>query len=213
MNNVFVITAAVLVFSWLSACSTPSVEEQAAEEFTAEGLHQVRGTGFETAYVLPGANLPDYGDIQFDRFSSADVEITRTTVTGTNRRDWQMTPERQDNLAQAWANATTHAFRDYPRERGSGQRLLLQAELIRVSPGRSTTTSSVAVGSSMSANREVVNVSAEFRLLDANSGQLLAVVRDRQTIGSLQWTRAAGVDMANLFNSWAALLHTRVSGR
>mgnify|MGYP001823689101 CR=1 FL=1 len=53
----------------------------------------------------------------------------------------------------------------------------------------------------------------EFRLYDAQSGELLAVIRDRRTIGSLQWTRAAGVDIVNLFNSWAALLHTRVSGR
>lgn len=213
MNKLCKIISMVPMVLWLSACSTPSLEEQPAQEFTAEGLHQVSGTGFETAYVLPGANLPGYGDIRFDRFSSADVEVTQTTVTGTNRRDWQMTPERQDNLAQAWANATAHAFRDYPREQGSDQRLRVQAELTRVSPGRSATTSSVAVGSSMSANREVVNVSAEFRLIDTNSGQLLAVVRDRQTIGSLQWTRAGGVDMANLFNSWAALLHTRVSGR
>lgn len=85
--------------------------------------------------------------------------------------------------------------------------------MTRLSPGRSTNTSAVAAGSGASMNREVVNVSVEFRLHDADSGQLLAVIRDRQTIGSLQWTRAAGADMANLFNSWAALLHTRISGR
>ena len=205
--------ATLMVLAAISACSTPSIEEQPAEELAAQGLHPVSGTGFEAAYMLPGADLPGYGVIRFEPFGSAGVEVTQTTVTGTNRRDWQMTPEREDNLAQAWIKATAHAFRDYPREEGSDQSLRVEAELTRVSPGRSTNTSSVAVGSSSSANREVVNVSAEFRLFNDKSGQLLSVVRDRQTIGSMQWTRAAGVDMANLLNSWAALLHTRISGR
>lgn len=213
MKSFIRLIATLTVLAAISACSTPSIDEQPAAEFAAEGLHPVSGTGFEAAYVLPGANLPGYGVIRFEPFSSDAVEITQTTVTGTNRRDWQMTPEREDNLAQAWVKATGHAFRNYPREEGSDQTLRVEAELTRVSPGRSTNTSSVAVGSSSSVNREVVNVSVEFRLFDEESGQLLAVVRDRQTIGSLQWTRSAGVDMANLFNSWAALLHTRVSGR
>lgn len=213
MNKLSGFTLILLAFLCLSACSTPSIEQEPAQEFASEGLHQVKGTGFETAYVMPGANLPGYGDIQFEPFESADVDVTQTTVTGTNRRDWQITPERQENLTQAWINATDHAFRDYPREEGSDQRLRVEAELIRISPGRSMTTSPGSVGSSVSANREVVNVSVEFRLIDSGSEQLLALVRDRQTIGSQQWTRAAGVDMANLLTSWAALLHTRVSGR
>jgi hypothetical protein len=116
-------------------------------------------------------------------------------------------------LAEAWRNATNHAFADYPREEATAGTLKTEATLTRLSPGRATSTSSVAAGSASSVNRDVVNVSVEFRLRDADSGQLLAVIRDRQTIGSLQWTRAAGADMANLFNSWAALLHTRISGR
>ncbi|MEH6588010.1 MAG: hypothetical protein V7720_15735 [Halioglobus sp.] len=207
------VVATALALSILGACSTPAIDEQPAAEFAAEGLHPVSGTGFEAAYVLPEANLPSFSAVTFEAFRSADAEVTQTTVTGTNRRDWQMTAERQENLASAWSNATAHAFRDYPREESEIKRLLVKAELTRVSPGRSGSTSSAAVGSASSAMRDVVNVSAEFRLFDESSGQLLAVVRDRQTIGSLQWTRAAGVDTANLFNSWAALLHTRVSGR
>ncbi|MEP5569666.1 MAG: hypothetical protein ABJN62_17620 [Halioglobus sp.] len=206
-------TLILLGLMCLTACSTPSIEQEPAEEFAAEGLYKVTGTGFETAYIVPNANLPGYGEIQFEPFTSTNVDVTQTTVTGTNRRDWQMTPERQENLKQAWVNATNHAFRNYPREEGAGQQLRIEAELVRISPGRSMTTSPGSIGSSVSANREVVNVSVEFRLFDAKSKQLLALVRDRQTIGSQQWTRAAGVDMANLLNSWAALLHTRVSGR
>ena len=131
--------------------------------------YKVTGTGFETAYAVPDANLPGYGDIQFEPFSAANVDVTQTTVTGTNRRDWKMTPERQENLTRAWVNATDHAFRDYPREEGGDRQLRVEAELIRISPGRSMTTSSGSIGSSVSANREVVNVAVEFRLFDAKS--------------------------------------------
>ena len=213
MRKLISVRTVLLALCLLSACSTPSIDEQPAQEFAAEGLHPVKGTGFDTAYVLPEADLPSYSTVNFEAFRSADAEVTQTTMTGTNRRDWQMTAERQENLANAWSNATDHAFRNYPLEDSGAKSLLVKAELTRVSPGRSGATSSVAAGSASSAMREVVNVSAELRLFDESSGQLLAVVRDRQTIGSLQWTRAAGVDTANLFNSWAALLHTRVSGR
>lgn len=195
----------------ISACSALSIDEQPAQEFAVEGLHSVSATGFEKAYVLPGANLADYGAVVFEPFRSAEAAVTGTTVTGTNRRDWQMTPARQVKLSQAWGNATGHAFRDYPREETREQGLRVEAELTQISPGRSSNTLALTVGSASSANREVVNVSVEFRLFDEASGQLLAVVRDRQAIGALQWTRAAGVDMANLLNSWAALLHTRIS--
>lgn len=212
MNRIISVFAIALTTLGLGACSAPSIDEQPAEEFATEGLHPVSGTGFESAYVLPAANLPQYTAIEFPPFSSADVEVTQTTVTGTSRSAWIMTPEKEAGLAQAWSNATGHAFRDYPRD-GEKKVLRVESQLLRVSPGHSATTSTVAAGSSAPGSRDVVNVSAEFRIYDQAGGQLLAVVRDRQTIAALQWTRAAGVDMANLFNSWAALLHTRISGR
>ena len=203
----------LLSLALVTACASPELQEKPAEEFAAEGLHEVKGTGFASAYVLPTAQLPSYGQVNFAQMNSAEVEVTSTTVTGTTRRDWQMTAEREAKLAEAWSSATTHAFSDYPREDAESGALQVEAWLTRVSPGRSTNTSSATVGSSSSINRDVVSVSAEFRIYDAASQRLLAVVRDSQNIASLQWTRAGGADMANLFNSWAALLHTRISGR
>ena len=213
MKTVSSLTLSALLSLFLLACSTPAIDPMPADEFVTDGLHAVSGSGFEAAYVLPGADLPAYGQLDFARFDASAVEVTSTTVTGTTRRDWQITPEREARLAEAWRNATNHAFADYPREEATAGTLKTEATLTRLSPGRATSTSAVAAGSASSVNRDVVNVSVEFRLRDADSGQLLAVIRDRQTIGSLQWTRAAGADMANLFNSWAALLHTRISGR
>ena len=207
------LTFLILSLFLLAACASPELQEQPAPEFAAQGLHEVKGTGFANAYVLPSAQLPSYGQVEFAPLNSAEVEVTSTTVTGTTRRDWQMTPEREAQLAEAWGRATAHAFSDYPRQESESGALQVRAWLTRVSPGRSTNTASATVGSSSSVNRDVVSVSAEFRIYDGASQRLLAVVRDSQNIASLQWTRAGGADMANLFNSWAALLHTRISGR
>ena len=109
MNRIISVFAIALTTLGLGACSAPSIDEQPAEEFATEGLHPVSGTGFESAYVLPAANLPQYTAIEFPPFSSADVEVTQTTVTGTSRSAWIMTPEKEAGLAQAWSNATGHA--------------------------------------------------------------------------------------------------------
>lgn len=197
----------------LAACSTPEVEPEAASEFAAAGLHRVTGTGFESAYVLPQANLPAYGEVVFEPFDASGVEVSNTALSGTTRRDWQVNAESEEALVAAWRRATEHAFADYPRAGEADKRLRVTAALTRLSPGRAVNTASATAGSSLTVNRDVVNVSIEIRLLDDQSGQLLALVRDRQSVGAAQWSRAAGADMTNLFNSWAALLHTRVSGR
>ena len=95
MNRIISVFAIALTTLGLGACSAPSIDEQPAEEFATEGLHPVSGTGFESAYVLPAANLPQYTAIEFPPFSSADVEVTQTTVTGTSRSAWIMTHEKR----------------------------------------------------------------------------------------------------------------------
>ncbi|TDG13664.1 DUF3313 family protein [Seongchinamella unica] len=209
----YLLLSVLVTLPLLAACSATTIEDQPASEFSTAGLHAASGTGFDSAYVLPGANLPGYGQIRFEPFDVSGVDVSTTTMTGTTRRDWEMTAEKEKKLIAAWAGATAHAFPDYPREEGAGKSLRVEASLTRLSPGRAVNTAAGTLGSASTANRDVVNVSIEIRLFDADSGQLLALVRDRQAVGALQWTRAAGTDMTNLFNAWAALLHTRVSGR
>lgn len=198
---------------FIMGCASPALEQGAAPEFLGEGLAPVRNSGFAEAYALPGANLPGYGIVQFSPMSVADLVVTQTTMSGTTRGQWQVTPEREAGLQQTWADATARAFRDYPRAESGQGALRIDAALTRVAPGRSASTATSASGAMVQGTSDIVEVSAEFRLVDAASGQLLAVIRDRRAISSLQWTRAAGIDSVNLLNSWAALLHTRVSGR
>ena len=211
MNLLFKGACVCSVLALLVACSTPAVKDSVAPEFAAENLHPVSNTGFEHAYVLPGAELPGYASVNFLPMVSADVEIPQTTVSGTTRRDWQMTPEKEQKLATAWSDATGRAFADYPVE-GSGT-LRIGAELVRVASRRTASSAGAGVGGGFQSTGDVVEISVEFRIFDDDTGELLAVVRDRRNIASLQWGRAAGVDLVNLFSSWASLLHTRVSGR
>lgn len=202
----------LLLALFMAGCASPTLEEGAAPEFTGEGLSPVRNSGFAEAYALPGANLPAYGIMDFSPMSVAGLEVTQTTMSGTTRGQWAVTPEREAGLQQTWADATARAFRDYPRADPGQGTLRIDAALTRVAPGRTASTATSASGAMVQGTSDIVEISAEFRLLDAASGQLLAVIRDRRAISSLQWTRAAGIDSVNLFNSWAALLHTRVSG-
>ena len=197
---------------FVAGCATPSLEEGTAPEFAAEGLAPVRNSGFMEAFALPGANLPGYGAIEFSPMSVANLEVTSTTMSGTTRGQWQVTPERAAGLQDTWTRATARAFSDYPRADAGAGTLRVDAQLTRVAPGRTASTATTASGGIAQGTSDIVEVSAEFQLVDAASGQLLAVIRDRRAISSLQWTRAAGIDSVNLFNSWAALLHTRISG-
>ena len=197
----------------LNACTeAPTIKDEPSTEFAAEGLHPVKSSGFEAAYVRPDASLPFYRAVNIEAMDVANVHVTNTTAPGTMRRDWQVTAERETNLQGAWTRATDRAFASYERA-GTGDKVLrIAAALTQLAPGRTSGAGAPASGAA-GTSRDTVDVSAEFRLYDQGSGDLLAVIRDRRTIGMAQWSRAAGADMIGLFNSWAALLHTRVSGR
>lgn len=205
----------VLLFlaSVLLACSqTPTLEETPSSEFAVQGLHPVQSSGFNAAYVRPGAGLPSYKILNIEKMAVADVHVTHTTAPGTNRRDWLISPARETNLQQAWSRAMNRSFAAYSLS-GNGDKVLrITATLMRLAPGR-TSAAAGRVSGLPGTSMNTVDVSVEFRLYEQSSGDLLAVIRDTRTVAMLQWTLADGADMANVFNAWAALLHTRVSGK
>ena len=105
-------TPLILTISALAACASPSLEEGVASEFSEEGLSAVRNSGFEEAFVLPGAQLPGYAEVTFPPMDFSRLEVTQTTVSGTTRGQWQLTPEREQGLRQSWDAATSRAFAD-----------------------------------------------------------------------------------------------------
>jgi hypothetical protein len=213
MQTTLRILMALTFLTALNACSgPPTIKDEPSTEFAAEGLHPVKSSGFEAAYVRPNAGLPSYRALDIEPMDVANVHVTHTTAPGTMRRDWQVTPERETNLQGAWTRATDRFFASYARATTGDRVLRITAALTRLAPGQTSAAGAVGSGAA-GTSRDTVDVSAEFRLYDQGSGDLLAVIRDRRTIGMTQWTRSAGADMISLFNSWAALLHTRVAGQ
>ena len=58
--------------------------------------------------------------------------------------------------------------------------------------------------------------SVEFRLYDQASGELLAVIRDKRSLGAQMWGRSntvtAGADARNTLNNWSRQLVRRITG-
>jgi hypothetical protein len=115
---------ALTLLTALNACSgAPTIKDEPSTEFAAEGLHPVKSSGFEAAYVRPNAGLPSYRALAVEPMDVVDVHVTNTTAPGTMRRDWIVTPERETNLRSAWARATDRAFARYDRA-GTGDNVL-----------------------------------------------------------------------------------------
>jgi hypothetical protein len=198
----------------LSSCSSgPTLTDQASGEFSAQGLYQVQSPGFTSVYVHPDAGLPAYRTVNIEQLDLSDIEIGATTVTGTLRRDWQMTPERESSLQSVWGDAMNRAFGDYERATSGEETLRISAAITRVAPGRPTATTVGGGLQPMGSSQDVVEIFMEFRLYNQDSGQLLAVIRDSRTMISQAMSRTGPVAVQTMFRSWAALLHTRVSGR
>lgn len=201
--------SAVLV----AACSGPSFKEEPSAEFAAEELYPVRSTGFREVYARRDAELASYRKVTIEAMNARDVRIVTTGGSGGLGRDWQMTPEREQALQERWGAAAGRAFSGYEQSSDGEQVLRITSELTRVVQGMTSFTGGSAAGGSPGGSSASADIYVEFRLYDQDSGRLLAVIRDDRSIPAQQWSRTAGAGIVSVFDSWAALLHTRVSGR
>jgi hypothetical protein len=151
--------------------------------------------------------------VHIDTMVLDDIDIPTAPVATTLRRDWQMTGERASALQSIWAEAMQRAFSSYRQVGAAEPGLRVSARITRVAPGRPTATTIGGGVQPAGSTQDVVEVFAEFRLVDQESGDLLAVIRDSRTLLSVAMSRTAPVAIRTMFNSWAALLHTRISGR
>lgn len=204
----------VFVVMALAACAqAPAVDSEPADEFAAQGLHAVSNSGFQSAYVRPGSDLPAFRRVNIAALQLDNIDIASAPIGGTLRRDLQMTPERKASLQQSWAASMQRFFHAYDIS-ASGEGLLkITAQLLRVAPGRPTATTIGGGLQPAGSSQDVVEVTAEFRLYKQDSGQLLGVIRDSRTMTSVALSRTGRNSVQSLFNSWAALLHTRVAGQ
>lgn len=203
----------LILLGSLYACSSPSFKDDATGEFADQGLYPVRATGFDEVHARPDANLPGYSVVHIEPLALDATRITTTGGSGTLGRDWQMTPERETQLRTDWAAAMDQAFSGYRQAEDGGKVLQIKSELTRVIQGSKSFSATSAAGAPAIGSTDSADIHVEIRLHDEASGELLAVIRDMRTVPAPQWSRAGGIGMINLFRNWAALLHTRVSGR
>ena len=213
MSTLLRYTVGPLLAVVLAACGGPTLKEEPAGEFAEQGLHPVSRSGFEQAWARPGANLPAYRVLDLVDLHASDAQFSRTAPSGTVRAQWQMNPQLEQDLQQRWREASGRAFADYDLAGEGDEVLRITTAITRVAAWRSASSVNTAPGQSGATTMESVRVYAEFRLLDGASGDLLAVIRDQRTIPLPQWTRGGAQGLTSTFNSWAGLLHTRVSGR
>ena len=203
----------------LAACSsTPQLQEKESSEFA--GLNKVTGTGFNEAWAKPGAALDQYRIIDARPMASADAEIIQPGSSAISRvqRDWELTQERQDSLAAAWDAAIKGAATNAGLAVASdGEKVLrIDARMTRIAPSADFAQAQSAAGRTTVYTEDSGDASVEFRLVDQRSGELLAVIRDKRTLGSQMWGRSstvtAGADARNTLNRWARQLVARITG-
>lgn len=212
MRTLTPVVVLTCLLALLGACSTPTMQDQASAEFAPAQLYPVTGTGFFQAFVARDAQLSSYRSVDITPLDVSEVEIPQTLVMGTTKGDWLLTPERQQAMQKSWAEAMERAFAGYTRaEQGAGV-LRIAAKVTRIAPGRPTSTT---IGGEMlsAGSRDVVEVFVEFRLYQQDSGALLAVIRDSRTMTAVAMSRSAPIGLKMMFESWAALLHTRIAGK
>ena len=198
----------------LPACTqAPVIQDEPASEFVSEGLHAVSGSGFQSAFVRPGANLSAYRRVNIGTLDLDNIDISSTPMSGTLRRHWQMTPQRKASLQQTWSAAMQRFFHAYEITASGDGVLRITAQLVRVAPGRPSATTIGGALQPVGSSQDVIEVTAEFRLYKQDNGQLLAVIRDSRTMISVALSRTGESSVHSMFNAWSALLHTRVSGR
>jgi hypothetical protein len=203
----------LLVLGLATACTTPVMEDKASGEFATQGLYPIRHSGFAEAHARRDAGLAKYREVDIQALDVSEVDIPNTVVAGTLRRDWEMTPQRQAALQQAWAQATGNAFSSYTKAVSGKGVLRIAAKLTRIAPAMATATTVGGALQSPGSSRDAIEISVEFRFYDGGDDSLLAVIRDSRTMTSVAMSRTAPIAMTLMFDSWAALLHTRVSGR
>lgn len=210
MKNILRAAAALLITA-LAGCATPTFEETPSKEFGDANLYPVSGTGFTEAFARRDANLSSYRQVSAEDIDLSQVQFSGPMLSGTTGNQWQITERRGETLTEAWRSATDQAFKDYEQGQAGEKVLRITAQLTGVTRRNASFTGTLPPGVH-SNRRDSVAISAEFRLYDLASGDLLAVIRDRRDRHTEEWTRASGMHMVNLFNSWAALLAARISG-
>lgn len=201
----------------ISACTgTPTLEAEPSVEFA--GLNKVSSSGFREAWARPDAGLAQYQLIQVSGLVSANAEIHQPSSSRRIRKDWELTPTRQQALTQGWSDAMIAAANKHgiTTAGDDGKTLRVDAEITRIAPSADLEQAQTTPGITRVYSEDSGEASIEIRLYDQASNTLLVVIKDRRRIGAQMWanasTQLAAANMRNLLNTWANQLLLRITG-
>lgn len=200
-----------------TACTgTPTLEQEPSAEFA--GLNKVSNSGFREAWARPDAGLAQYKVIQVSSLLSANAEIRQPSSSKRIRKDWELTPARQQALTRGWSDAMIAAADKHGINiGGDGEKILrVDAEITRIAPSADLEQAQTSPGITRVYTEDSGEASIEIRLYDQGSNTLLVVIRDRRRIGPQMWanasTQLASANMRNLLNTWSNQLLLRITG-
>jgi hypothetical protein len=200
-----------------TACTgTPTLEDEPSAEFA--GLNKVSSSGFREAWARPGAGLAQYKVIQVSNLLSANAEIRQPSSSKRIRKDWELTPARQQALTRGWSDAMNAAADKHGISTTSDSEKVLRvdAEITRIAPNADLEQAQMTAGLATVYTEDSGEASIEIRLYDQGSNTLLVVIRDRRRIGAQMWanasTQLAAANMRNLLNTWANQVLLRITG-
>ena len=199
-----------------TACTgTPTLEDEPSAEFA--GLNKVSSSGFKEAWARPGAGLAQYEVIQVSKLLSANAEIRQPSSSRRIRKDWELTPARQQALTRGWSDAMKAAADKHGLSTaGDSEKVLrVDAEITRIAPNADLEQAQMTPGLARVYTEDSGEASIEIRLYDQASNTLLVVIRDRRRIGAQMWanasTQLAAANMRNLLNTWANQVLLRIT--
>jgi hypothetical protein len=129
-----------------------------------------------------------------------------------------MTQERQESLAQNWDEVLRSEVDKAGMDAtGQGDKVLrIDSEMTRIAPTADFSQAQNAAGRNTIYAESSGEASVEFRLYDQGSGELLAVIRDKRSLGTQTWSRSstvtASADARHTLRNWAKQLVARISG-
>lgn len=193
----------------LTACANePVITSDISQSGSEAGFAIVQHSGFDKAFIRPGTVLSNYTITEVD---TLDLTQTKTIPPTKNLElaiePWSLTEARKTELQHLWhrANPSTSLT-------GQGKKpLRLRAKLVEIAPSSNIENIEKAPSVIRVYTENSGHLAIELELIDAQSGRVIALLRDEKEAGITLWQQTSSVrvrqDYLWLFRQW----HNRVN--
>ncbi len=188
----------------LTACaSDPVITANISQSGTESGLAAMQRSGFDKAFVRPGTVLADYAIATVD---ALDLNHSKVTPPPGARElmvePWSLTDKRKTQLQALWGRANPPMALSTPGKKP----LRVRAKLTQIAPSSNIEALEKAGQVVQIYTENSGNLGIELELIDAQNGELIAVLRDDREAGVSMWQQTSSIrvrqDYLWLFKQW-----------